>query len=61
MMLIFDDEDFLFFLTMKIVPIDCKFGLIVLLQNKFGANHTPPWQNIMMHKYLQCLLVLRTH
>ena len=51
---------FLFFFTLKIVLNDfgCIFGVVVLLQNKFGANHTPPWWYCMMDKYLPVFLCI---
>lgn len=32
------------------------FGVVVLLQNTFGANHTPPWWYCVMDKYLPVFL-----
>ena len=32
------------------------FRVVVLLQNKFGAKHTPPWWYCMMDKYLPVFL-----
>lgn len=44
-------QDFLFFFTLKIVlnDIGCMFEVVVLLQNKFGSNHTYLQENCSHH------------
>lgn len=34
----------------------CIFGMVLLLQNKYVANHTPPWWYCMMNEYLPVFL-----
>lgn len=47
-------QGYLFFFMLKSVHnnIGCMFGVVILLQNKFGSNHTTLRWYGMMNKYL---------
>lgn len=51
-------QDSLFFLMLKIIlnGILCMFGVVVLVQNKFEANHTHPWWYGITDNYLPVFL-----
>lgn len=36
----------------SVYKVKCTFKVVVLLQNKFGASHTPPWWYGVMYKHL---------
>lgn len=54
-------QDFFWFLMLKMVLNDLggMFEVILLLQNKFRANHTPPSWYCMMDKYLLAFLSIK--
>lgn len=54
-------QDVFWFPMLKMVLNDLgvMFRVILLLQNKFVANHTPPWWYCMMGKYLLVFLSIK--
>lgn len=54
-------QDFFWFLMLKMVLNDPggMFWVILLLQNKFRATHTPSWWYCMIDKYLSAFLSIK--
>lgn len=52
---------YFFMVKIKLNDFSLMFGVIVLLQNIFGANYTPPWWYCMMVRYLPVFFSIKNN